>query len=117
MLLIEAHLCVAEHILTILELFYDSTVALSAVYDSTSPLILYHIIEISAQLNNSENDNLLRLVVVPMKDKFLNYWRDIHMLHSIVFIMDPRAKLRGFNKSLVLLSNISSTNYSPYLLR
>ena len=29
--------------------------------------------------------------------------------------MDPRAKIRGFNKALALLSNLSGTNYSPYL--
>ena len=37
------------------------------------------------------------------------------MLYSIAFIMDSRAKIRGFNKALALLSNLSSTNYSPYL--
>jgi len=37
------------------------------------------------------------------------------MLYSIAFIMDPRAKIRGFNKALSLLSNLSGTNYSPYL--
>ena len=50
-----------------------------------------------------------------MKDKFLKYWRNIPMLYSIAFIMDPRAKIRGFNKALSLLSNLSGTNYSPYL--
>jgi hypothetical protein len=101
--------------LTFLELFYNSTVALSVIYDPTSPLILHHIIQIAAHLNSYENDNLLRSVVVSMKDKFLKYWRDIPMLYSIAFIMDPRAKLRGFNKALVLLSNLFDTNYSPYL--
>jgi len=101
--------------LSFLELFYDSTVALSAVYDPTSAQILHHIIEIAGYLNKYKNDNLLRLVVVPMKDKFLKYWRDIPMLYSIAFIMDHRAKIRGFNKALSLLSNLSGTNYSPYL--
>jgi len=96
MLLTESHWYVAEHILSFLELFYDSTIALSALYDPTSALILHHIIEIAAHLNNFENDNLLRSVVVPMKNKFLKYWRDIPMLYSIAFIMDPRAKIRGF---------------------
>ena len=39
------------------------------------------------------------------------------MLYSIAFIMDPRAKIRGFNKALVLLSNLSGTSYSPYLTK
>ena len=37
------------------------------------------------------------------------------MLYSIAFIMDPRAKVRGFNKVLVLLSNLTGTDCSPYL--
>jgi len=94
MLLTESHWYVAEHILSFLELFYDSTVALSAVYDPTSAQILHHIIEIAAHLNNFENDNLLRSVVVPMKDKFLKYWRDIPMLYSIAFIMEWILELR-----------------------
>jgi hypothetical protein len=114
-LLTDAHWYVAEHILTFLELFYDSTVALSGVYYPTSPLILHNIIEIAGHLNSYENDNLLRSVVVPMKDKFFKYWRDIPMLYSIAFIMDPRAKMRGLTNALVLLSNLSATDYSPYL--
>jgi hypothetical protein len=78
---------------------------LSVVYDPTCPLILHHIIEIAAHLNKYENDNLLRSMVAPMKDKFLKYWRDMPILYSIAFIMDPRAKVRGFNKAEVLLSN------------
>jgi len=66
---------------------------------------LHHIIEIAAHLNKYENDNLLGSMVPPMKDKFLKYWRDIPILYSIAFIMDPRAKVRGFNKAEVLLSN------------
>jgi hypothetical protein len=115
MLLTKSYWYVAEHILTFLELFYDSTVALSSVHDPTSPLILHHIIKIAAHLNNYENDSLLRDVVVPMKDKFLKYWRDIPMLYSIAFILDPRSKIRGLNNALVLLDNLSGTNYSAYL--
>ena len=115
MLLTESHWYIAEHILTFLELFYDSTCALSAVYDPTSSLILHHIIEITAHLNKYENDAMLRSVVVPMKDKFLKYWRDIPILYSIAFIMDPRAKVRGFSKALVVLSNLTGTDYSSYL--
>ena len=115
MLLTESHWYIAEHILTFLELFYDSTCALSVVYDPTSPLILHNIIEIAAHLNKYGNDAILRSVVVPMKDKFLKYWRDIPILYSIAFIMDPRAKVRGFSKALVVLSNLTDIDYSSYL--
>ncbi|CAN6374124.1 unnamed protein product, partial [Urochloa humidicola] len=114
-LLTDAHWYVAEHILTFLELFYDSTVALSGVYYPTSPLILHHLLEIAGHLNSYENDKLLRSVVVPMKSKFLKYWADIPMLYSVAFIMDPRAKMRGLTNALVLLSNLTGTDYSPYL--
>jgi hypothetical protein len=114
-LLTDVHWYVAEHILSFLELFYDSTVALSGVYYPTSPLILHHIIEIAGHLNSYENDNLLRSVVVPVKDKFLKYWRDIPMLYSIAFVMDPRAKMCGLTNALILLSNLSANDYSPYL--
>ena len=114
MLLTKEHWCVGEKILEFLELFYDSTVALSGVYYPTSPLILHHIIEIASHLNAYENDNLLRNVVVPMKDKYLKYQREIPILYSIAFILDPRAKLRGFNNVLMLLAKLTDTDYSAY---
>jgi hypothetical protein len=63
-------------------------------------------------LNAFENDILLRCVVVPMKDKFLKYWRDIPILYAVAFILDPRAKMRGFNKVLIKLSSLTGTDYS-----
>jgi hypothetical protein len=72
-LLTQAHWEIGEKILTFLELFYDSTVALSGIYYPTSPLMLHHIIEIASHLSNYENDILLRDIVVPMKSKFLKY--------------------------------------------
>ncbi|WVZ90905.1 hypothetical protein U9M48_037159 [Paspalum notatum var. saurae] len=71
-LLTDNHWIVAEKILFFLELFYDSTVALSGVYYPTAPLMLHHILRIARHLNAYENDPLLRCAVVPMKDKFLN---------------------------------------------
>lgn len=50
--------------------------------------------------------------VVPMKDKFLKYWRDIPILYAVAFILDPRAKMRGFNKVLIKLSSLTGTDYS-----
>jgi hypothetical protein len=59
--------------LQFLELFYDSTVALSGVYYPTSSLMLHHVLEIAAHLHEYETDELLKPFVVPMKDKFLKY--------------------------------------------
>ena len=36
------------------------------------------------------------------------------MLYSFAFILDPRAKLRGFNNVLMLLAKLTDTDYSAY---
>lgn len=90
------HWYVAEKILEFLELYYDSTVVLSGVYYPTSPLVLHHILEIASHLKACERDLNLRTIVFPMQLKFLKYWSDIPLLYSYAFILDPRAKMRGF---------------------
>jgi hypothetical protein len=112
--LTNSHWYVAEKLLQFLELFYDATVTLSGVYYPTSPLIMHNILDIIQHLNQYENDALLRHAVAPMKSKFLKYWRDIPMLYAFAFILDPRAKLRGFSNILRILSGLSGTDYSLY---
>jgi hypothetical protein len=73
-------------------------------------LMLHHILRIARHLNAFENDRLLRVAVVPTKDNFLKYWRGIPILYVVVFILDPRAKMRGFNKLLVRLASLTGTN-------
>jgi hypothetical protein len=99
-------------LLTFLELFHESTVALSGVYYPTSLLMLHHIFTIAIHLNSCENDELMRDVVVPMKTKFLKYWRQIPIIYSFAFILDPKSKMRGFHKLLLRLSSLTGTNYS-----
>jgi hypothetical protein len=113
-LLTDNHWYVADKVLAFLELFYDSTVALSGVYYPTSSLMLHHILDIAKHLNAYENDELLRNVVVPMKDKFLKYWRKIPLLYAFAFILDPRAKMKGFHNALRLLSTYTGTDYSMF---
>jgi hypothetical protein len=36
------------------------------------------------------------------------------MLYSFAFILDPRAKMRGFHKALTLISNLTSNDYANY---
>ena len=93
------HWCVAGKILEFLELFHDSTVVLSGVYYPTSPLILHHVLEITSHLHASEREHNLRNIVYPMMLKFLKYWQHIPLLYSYAFILDLRAKMRGFFKS------------------
>lgn len=67
------NICVLlKKVLEFLELFYDSIVVLSSVYEPTSS-ILHHIIEIASYLHTYEHDNNLRDVVVRMKLNFLKY--------------------------------------------
>ena len=87
-----------KKILSFLEQFHDSTVVLSGVYYPSSPLILHHVFEIAN----------------PMKDKFLAYWSDIPMLYSFAFILDPRAKIKGFTSVLRLLSRFNDVDYSLF---
>ncbi|WVZ93282.1 hypothetical protein U9M48_039277 [Paspalum notatum var. saurae] len=99
-LLTPNHWAAAEKLLSFLQLFYDSTVALSGVYYPTSPLMPHHILKIARHLNAYESYELLRPAIVPMKTKFLKYWREIPILCAFAFILDPRAKIREFNKVL-----------------
>jgi hypothetical protein len=96
-LLTKNHWCIAEKLLSFLQLFYDCTVALSGDYYPTSPLMLHHILKIARHINAYENHGLLRNIVVQMKSKFLKYWREIPSLFAFDFILDPRAKVRGFH--------------------
>ena len=106
-LLTNKHWDIAEKILSFLEQFHDSTVVLSGVYYPTSPLVLHPVFEIASHLNEYQFDNDLRFVVNPMKDKFLAYWSDIPILYSFAFILDPRAKIKGFTSVLRLLSRFN----------
>jgi hypothetical protein len=57
---------------------------------------------------------LLRNIVLPVKAKFAKYWTCIPMLYSFIYVLDPRAKMRGFHKALTLISNLTSTDYANY---
>jgi len=51
-----------------------------------------------------------------MIDKYNKYWRDIPLLYSFAFIMDPRAKMKGFTRVLRRLGNLTGTSYNAYLV-
>ena len=114
-LLTDLHWACAESVLCFLEQFYDSTVVLSGVYYPTSPLIMHHILEIAGHLNTYGNVQNIANVVGPMKTKFMNYWSKIPILYSFAFILDPRAKIRGFSKVLQIMAQLIGDDYSAYL--
>jgi hypothetical protein len=113
-LLTEDHWYVAETLLSFFELFYESTVEMSGVYYPTALVMLLHIIEIAAHLNKYKNDPLLMESILPMKAKLFKYRRTIPMLYLFAFILDPRAKIRGFHKALSLISQLTNHDYSCY---
>jgi hypothetical protein len=113
-LLTDDHWYVVEHMLKFLGLFYLSTISLSGVYHPTSLLMMHDIIEITGHLNQFENNDRLREVIVQMKSKFIKYWGIIPVLYSYAFILDPRAKLNGFTKALQIMSRILNRDYSAY---
>jgi hypothetical protein len=49
-----------------------------------------------------------------MKIKFLKYRLNIPLLYSFAFILDPRAKLTGFNSAIQVLSELLNHDYSTY---
>jgi hypothetical protein len=114
LLLTEQHWAVAEKVFKFLELFYEATVALSGVYYPTSPLMLHYLIKLAIHLNDYANDVHLRDVVQPMQEKYNKYWRDIPLMYSFAFILDPRATMKDFSKVLRKLGNLTNTEYSAY---
>jgi hypothetical protein len=114
LLLTDDHWSMAEKLLKFLELFYDSIVALLGVYYPTSSLMIHYLVKIAIHLKNYANDSHIRPVVQPMIDKYNKYWRDISLLYSFAFILNPRAKMKGFNRVLRRLGNLISTDYTTY---
>jgi hypothetical protein len=51
-----------------------------------------------------------------MIDKYNKYWRDIPLLYSFAFILDPRAKMKGFTRVLRRLGVHTSSDYGNYLV-
>jgi hypothetical protein len=76
--------------------------------------MLYHLIDIASHLNQYENDPLHRNSVLSMKAKFAKYVNCIPMLYSFTFVLDLRAKMRGYQKALTIISNLTSTDYTNY---
>ena len=113
-ILTDEHWVIGDKVLKFLELFYDSTVALSGVYYPTSPLMLHFLVKIAIHLKNYANDTHIRGVIQPMIDKYNKYWRNIPLLCSFAFILDPRAKMKGFSRVLRRLMNLTNTNYAAY---
>jgi hypothetical protein len=91
---------IGEEVLKFLELFYYSTVVLSGVYYPTSPLMLHYLVKIAKHLKNYANDTHIRPIIQPIIDNYNKYCRNIPLLYSFAFILDRRAKMKGFSRVL-----------------
>jgi hypothetical protein len=65
-------------------------------------------------LHNAEKDQNFRSIATPMKLKFLKYWENVPLLYSYAFILDHRAKMKGFFNMLELLAEHTRATYSSY---
>ncbi|XP_066322132.1 zinc finger BED domain-containing protein RICESLEEPER 4-like [Miscanthus floridulus] len=63
-----------------------------------------------------QHDEHLRSVIQPIIDKYNKYWKNIPDLYSIAFILDPRAKIKGFTKVLRKLHSLFNIDYTNKLL-
>jgi len=71
-------------------------------------------LDMAEHLQNAERDANFRMIATPMKLKFLKYWEKIPLIYSYAFILDPRAKMKGFFNVLELLGKATGCIYSVY---
>ena len=84
--------------LDILRVFNDATLVFSGVYYPTAHLFLLESLNIVGTLDehadsDDPNDIVLLEAITVMKVKWLNYFREIHLLYLIAAVFDPRFKL------------------------
>nr|GMC69259.1 zinc finger BED domain-containing protein RICESLEEPER 2-like [Ipomoea batatas] len=85
-----------EHVLSILEVFYEATQVISRTNYPTSNVFLGVVWKVKHVLNKNEfhHEELIRDMIEKMKTKFDKYWGDCNLLMSIGAILDPRYKIR-----------------------
>nr|GLL16918.1 zinc finger BED domain-containing protein RICESLEEPER 2-like [Ipomoea trifida] len=85
-----------EHVLSILEVFYEATQVISGTTYPTSNVFLGVVWRAKHVLNENEfhHEELIRDMIEKMKTKFDKYWGDCNLLMSIGAILDPRYKMR-----------------------
>nr|GMD09490.1 zinc finger BED domain-containing protein RICESLEEPER 2-like [Ipomoea batatas] len=85
-----------EHVLSILEVFYEATQVISRTNYLTSNVFLGVVWRVKHVLNEHEfhHEELIRDMNEKMKTKFDKYWGDCNLMMSIGAILDPRYKMR-----------------------
>ena len=83
------HWDVCTKICELLKVFNDSTHNLSGIYYPTTHLFFVEALNIVGAFSACENDELLGNVVAAMKQKWLNYYREIPLIYAIALCFDP----------------------------
>nr|GLL29547.1 zinc finger BED domain-containing protein RICESLEEPER 2-like [Ipomoea trifida] len=85
-----------EHVLSILEVFYEATQVISRTNYPTFNVFLGVVWRVKHVLNEHEfhHEELIRDMNEKMKTKFDKYWGDCNLMMSIGAILDPRYKMR-----------------------
>lgn len=91
---------IAKKYLEFLKVFYDSTLILFGVYYPTSPLAIHQVYEMTDLFYTYRDDDFFGETVKKMEKKILKYWSEIPFLYALGLILDPRAKMMGFERIL-----------------
>ncbi|KAL5840248.1 hypothetical protein ACOSQ4_012856 [Xanthoceras sorbifolium] len=100
--LYEHHWDVCTKICMFLKVFHDATHSLSGIYYPTTHLFLFDALNIVGALNECAQINELVPCVYAMREKWINYYRDIPVIYTIASVFDPRNKFNSLYEFFTL---------------
>ncbi|KAH7663547.1 Tam3-transposase (Ac family) protein [Dioscorea alata] len=91
---------IIARIIDFLSIFDTCTNLFSQVYFPTSHLFLYGVVDVAEQFWKYRSDPQLFMALIPMRIKWLLYYKDIPPIALVAFVLDPRQKLEGLQAYL-----------------